>query len=179
MNDVLPKPFTKEGLFAMLEKHLGHLKKQQPGMEFTVHRIAITLLMYFQQPVKDEDSPAASPATLSTHWNSPSVSQLGPGTGVSPAASSLGNDDYRGYGLDNALGGPASMSAPQTHGSLHFASTSPQQGSMAARQVGQGSVRRPISDIAGGEDYVSASGKRQQLYAQQPGINPMQAPRGP
>ncbi|KAG8949234.1 kinase-regulated stress-responsive transcription factor skn7 [Tulasnella sp. 419] len=28
MNDILPKPFTKENLFTMLEKHLGHLKQQ-------------------------------------------------------------------------------------------------------------------------------------------------------
>ena len=32
MNDVLPKPFTKEGLLSMLEKHLSHLKKSMhPG----------------------------------------------------------------------------------------------------------------------------------------------------
>jgi hypothetical protein len=30
MNDVLPKPFTKEGLLTLLEKHLGHLKEQKP-----------------------------------------------------------------------------------------------------------------------------------------------------
>ena len=29
MNDVLPKPFTKEGLLNLLEKHLGHLKEQK------------------------------------------------------------------------------------------------------------------------------------------------------
>jgi len=28
MNDILPKPFTREGLFSMLEKHLMHLKAQ-------------------------------------------------------------------------------------------------------------------------------------------------------
>lgn len=28
MNDVLPKPFTKEGLMAVLDRNLGHLKKQ-------------------------------------------------------------------------------------------------------------------------------------------------------
>ncbi|KAG8920919.1 kinase-regulated stress-responsive transcription factor skn7 [Tulasnella sp. 418] len=28
MNDILPTPFTKENLFTMLEKHLGHLKQQ-------------------------------------------------------------------------------------------------------------------------------------------------------
>jgi osomolarity two-component system response regulator SKN7 len=33
MNDVLPKPFTKEGMLSMLEKHLLHLKNihQNPG----------------------------------------------------------------------------------------------------------------------------------------------------
>jgi len=29
MNDILPKPFTKEGLLSMLEKHLTHLKTIQ------------------------------------------------------------------------------------------------------------------------------------------------------
>lgn len=29
MNDILPKPFTKEGLFGMVEKHLLHLKTMQ------------------------------------------------------------------------------------------------------------------------------------------------------
>jgi hypothetical protein len=27
MNDVLPKPFTKEGMLRTLEKHLAHLKR--------------------------------------------------------------------------------------------------------------------------------------------------------
>ncbi|KAG8810889.1 kinase-regulated stress-responsive transcription factor skn7 [Serendipita sp. 399] len=29
MNDILPKPFTRDGLFSMLEKHLNHLKSIQ------------------------------------------------------------------------------------------------------------------------------------------------------
>ena len=29
MNDILPKPFTKEGLLGMVEKHLIHLKTMQ------------------------------------------------------------------------------------------------------------------------------------------------------
>jgi osomolarity two-component system response regulator SKN7 len=33
MNDVLPKPFTKEGLLNLLEKHLGHLKEQKPATQ--------------------------------------------------------------------------------------------------------------------------------------------------
>ncbi|KAG8943500.1 kinase-regulated stress-responsive transcription factor skn7 [Tulasnella sp. 424] len=31
MNDILPKPFTRESLFAMLEKHLNHLKRVAPA----------------------------------------------------------------------------------------------------------------------------------------------------
>ncbi|KAI9772077.1 MAG: kinase-regulated stress-responsive transcription factor skn7 [Geoglossum simile] len=31
MNDVLPKPFTKEGLLTLLEKHLNHLKQKHPS----------------------------------------------------------------------------------------------------------------------------------------------------
>lgn len=27
MNDILPKPFKKEGLLSMLEKHFSHLKE--------------------------------------------------------------------------------------------------------------------------------------------------------
>jgi hypothetical protein len=33
MNDVLPKPFTKEGLLTLLEKHLGHLKEHKQSPE--------------------------------------------------------------------------------------------------------------------------------------------------
>ncbi|KAG5716450.1 hypothetical protein E4T56_gene17580 [Termitomyces sp. T112] len=35
MNDILPKPFTKEGLLDMLEKHLMHLKVIQQHMRST------------------------------------------------------------------------------------------------------------------------------------------------
>ena len=173
MNDVLPKPFTKEGLFTMLEKHLGHLKKTQSGADpMNPSTGSLGSMTYSRQSVKDEESPAASPATMTSTWHSPSVGHLGPGTvGVSPAPSSINNEDYRGFGVDGAL---------HAHNVMHYAATSPQQSSVTGvtgKQAGQTPQRRPISDIAGGEDYVSASGKRQQLYAQQPGIGSMQAPR--
>ncbi|KAF2772533.1 heat shock transcription factor 2 [Teratosphaeria nubilosa] len=75
MNDVLPKPFTKEGLLSMLEKHLSHLKKQPPGIEVMPPPVALTS----KRSMKSEDSPATSPATA---WNSP-----GALAGVSPAGS--------------------------------------------------------------------------------------------
>lgn len=173
MNDVLPKPFTKEGLFTMLEKHLGHLKKTQSGPDpMNPSTGSLGSMTYSRQSVKDEESPAASPATMASTWHSPSVSHLGPGTvGVSPAPSSINNEDYRGFGVDTA------MTAQHAHNVMQYAATSPQQSSVIGKQAGQTPQRRPISDITGGEDYVSASGKRQQLYAQQSGIGSMQAPR--
>ena len=79
MNDVLPKPFTKEGLLNMLEKHLGHLKKPDYDMmppsatAMTQHSTA--------HSIKDEASPGQSPSTMST-WHSPSQF-----SGISPGGS--------------------------------------------------------------------------------------------
>lgn len=71
MNDVLPKPFTKEGLMNILEKHLGHLQKGQEIVEplsaAPTHSIAHSSTTH---SLKDENSPGQSPATIST-WQSP------------------------------------------------------------------------------------------------------------
>src|ERR1700753_791560 len=97
MNDVLPKPFTKEGLLAMLEKHLAHLKKH--GIHGTDVTAAGGMPAPPVQPLHaphssatgsiktDDNSPAKSPATAS-NWNSPN--QL---PGVSPSGSGM-TDDY-------------------------------------------------------------------------------------
>jgi osomolarity two-component system, response regulator SKN7 len=70
MNDVLPKPFTKEGLLNMLEKHLQHLKKPLHGMDAMgvpqpVQPLAHTSA---KQSMKDEDSPGSfwGPSSLHT-----------------------------------------------------------------------------------------------------------------
>ena len=36
MNDVLPKPFTKDGLLGMLEKHLLHMKQMQQMQQMNI-----------------------------------------------------------------------------------------------------------------------------------------------
>jgi len=55
MNDVLPKPFTKEGLLSMLEKHLGHLKKHsQQTLELNPPQASVAA----KRSYKSEDSPA-------------------------------------------------------------------------------------------------------------------------
>ena len=150
MNDVLPKPFTKEGLLSMLEKHLSHLKKSVPGME---HIISNNISSRQSQSLKDEESPANSPATLSTNWNSPS-GQL---TGASPAANGLPGDymaTARGVGMNDGFTMPTNLDY----------STSPQNMSMRG-VAGVGSHRRGISDITGGEELVNSI-KRQQMFAQ-------------
>ena len=78
MNDVLPKPFTKEGLLSMLEKHLGHLKRMADGMEPLGHTLPPNSI---GNSLKDETSPADSPSTMS-NWHSP-----GHFPGISPTQS--------------------------------------------------------------------------------------------
>ena len=85
MNDVLPKPFTKEGLLHMLEKHLVHLKKPMAQADGTM--VAPQPVQIARQLVlKEEDSPAKSPQTVS-NWNSPSQMP-----GVSPVGSTVPDD---------------------------------------------------------------------------------------
>lgn len=157
MNDVLPKPFTKEGLLSMLEKHLGHLKKPADGLEPTQQAaIAPTAHHSGRQSVKDEDSPGKSPATISTNWNSPSQRH-----GASPVGSTL-SDEYMSavrvhsatYGMDSAI---------NQHGNMHF---SPAPPTPIASQRGQqhGSHRRNVSDISGGEE-AGNDPKRLQMFA--------------
>jgi osomolarity two-component system response regulator SKN7 len=88
MNDVLPKPFTKEGLLSMLEKHLGHLKKhpQQPLDMNPVQASSLQASAPAKRSYRSDDSPATSPATVS-NWNSPG------NIGVSPA-SAQAEDPY-------------------------------------------------------------------------------------
>ncbi|KAI9658575.1 MAG: kinase-regulated stress-responsive transcription factor skn7 [Bathelium mastoideum] len=170
MNDVLPKPFTKEGLLNMLEKHLGHLKKSMHEMNAMGVPQAVQPLAHTsaKQTMKDEDSPGKSPASIST-WNSPN--QHVPG--VSPVGSSV-PDDYMSsvQGHPGAYGIQTSMNAGMAYGS------NPSTPMGAPRQ---NQHRRQISDISGGEDMAN-SAKRQQMYApsmqqHQQQMNPMQRPR--
>lgn len=152
MNDVLPKPFTKEGLLAMLEKHLQHLKKgSMDAMPPPLNSA--------KRSLKTEDSPATSPATGS-NWNSPN--QL---TGGSPAGSNLGED----YVVPAAYGQPV-LHAPTTQ------MYAPAQTSGLLQQPAS-AVRRPIDSITGGPD-LGGDPKRQQMYSTGP-MGQMQHPMPP
>lgn len=160
MNDVLPKPFTKEGLLHMLEKHLAHLKKplhQMDGM------VPPQLLASTRQSLKEEESPAKSPATTS-NWNSPN--QI---PGVSPVGSNV-TDEY----MNAVQGHPTAYGVNPLVGNIAY--NTPPQMPISGRQQNH---RRQISDIAGGEDMNNPA-KRQQMYApplQPQPMNPMQRPR--
>lgn len=159
MNDVLPKPFTKEGLLHMLEKHLAHLKKpiadvgnpSAPGMIPPSAVQSMPSSAGRGPTLKDEGSPAKSPATTS-NWNSPNQVP-----GVSPVGST-NTDEYLTPGV--AGGHPAAMYGIPQQPSMGYAA-----GGMPVQQRStSGQHRRQISDISGGEDPQSAA-KRQQMYA--------------
>nr|OQO24589.1 hypothetical protein B0A51_09000 [Rachicladosporium sp. CCFEE 5018] len=159
MNDVLPKPFTKEGLLSMLEKHLGHLKKHPPGIEIhgSAPQSAISSKRSFRAT---EDSPVTSPATGS-NWNSPG----GNLTGVSPASNNQ-DDPYLQAVHNNAtafVSQPGASMPPPSAGGLYNSQSTTIPGMRPG--AGPGPHRRGISDISGGPPDVSDA-KRVQTYAQ-------------
>jgi osomolarity two-component system response regulator SKN7 len=170
MNDVLPKPFTKEGLLHMLEKHLVHLKKPLAQIDGMVAPQPVQVPR--QLVLKEEDSPAKSPATAS-NWNSPTTMP-----GVSPVGSSV-PDDYAHamQGQQVQQSGAYAVNHP-LQANVGF-STSPHMHMQARQQPPPQPLppghRRQISDITGGDELHNPA-KRQQMYPpqmQQP-MNPMQ-----
>lgn len=145
---MLPKPFTKEGLLTMLEKHLGHLKanKENDGSGPPPGNHTQT-----RPPLKEESSSIKSPVTNS--WQSPSHMP-----GVSPTTHSM-NDEYL-----NALRGsqPFAMNGamqPAEGMAYHGANQS-----MAAPRQAGGGHRRQISDISTDED-PAGDAKRARIFA--------------
>ncbi|KAI6882902.1 response regulator, partial [Hortaea werneckii] len=165
MNDVLPKPFTKEGLLSMLEKHLSHLKKQPPGVQVMPPPDALNSA---KRSMKSEDSPATSPATVS-NWNSP-----GGFAGHSPA-SNHPDDPYMQPMHGSAGPSPYPVQGPMPPQQIYHQGPPPQmggpprQGPPPGHPAQQGPPhsqqhRRGISDVSGGMDNMGPDAKRQQMY---------------
>ena len=175
MNDVLPKPFTKEGLLNMLEKHLSHLKKNHVSNHVENMGAPPHPLNSAKRSLKSEESPATSPATING-WNSP-----GNLTGVSPA-STHGDDPYLAPIHGNSVGpSPYPVITQQQPGMPPSPMYSnPQSGMMAAppRLPGQAGPtpllqRRAASEISGGLGDLGPDVKRQQMYAPATPLNGM------
>ena len=159
MNDVLPKPFTKEGLLSMLEKHLGHLKKMPNGMDPMVPHSASSLPQNSAtQSLKDESSPNQSPSTIS-NWQSPGTFPgISPTTGApNPYLQQM--HPTAGYAMDQSQ---MQFQQPQTP-----------VGAPRSTQH-----RRQISDVAVGDDMPNDP-KRQRMFVQpnQMAMNQMQRSR--
>ena len=160
MNDVLQKPFTKEGMLRTLEKHLGHLKRNaypaQPGFSTPVGApSAINLGLSHMSATgtgRDDQSPGKSPASS---WHSPN-----PITGTSPSNAS---SDYM-----NAMRSSGSYNMSGGHPLSGYQTPSPGMGGprtqmQPQQQQPQQQHRRTVSDITGGHEDHDPN-KRQRIY---------------
>ena len=159
MNDVLPKPFTKEGLISMLDKHLSHLKKNPAASMSPMDPPPAPLSAVSKRGTKLEDSPATSPATT---WHSPGHFS----SGVSPASTHPDESYY------NQGGFPGIQPTPPLYNSAPGTAVGAPQRPLQPQQP----ARRNISDISGGPSDMGDA-KRQQMYMPQaamgqPGIQP-------
>jgi len=141
----------------MLEKHLAHLKKPGHGGIDSMVPPQVQALGpgSSRHSLKEEESPAKSPATTS-NWNSPNQVP-----GVSPVASSA-TDEYMG-----GAQGHSGLYAVQSHiggSQISPGFNSPSHMQMQQRQGPPQGHRRQISDISGGGDDGGHNPKRQQIY---------------
>jgi osomolarity two-component system, response regulator SKN7 len=166
MNDVLPKPFTKEGMLRSLEKHLPQFKKNaqqfppgqmpHPGGFVTPTTAHAPLGLNMgqlsaAQSLKDETSPGKSPATASS-WHSPNQ-QL---PGASPVGSAPPN-----FMQQQPMGDNRQYNMTPTH--QHPQSSFPPVQNPAMGAPRSAPHRRVISDMTGPtpDDH---SEKRQRMY---------------
>ena len=143
MNDVLPKPFTKEGLLTMLDKHLGHLKKDATGAA-SVPQSAI------RPPMKEETSPNKS--SPSSTWHSPSGL-----TGASPSSHSVSDEYMQALRSNGTYSLDGSVQSDNVNFHSPTSNLNPSRG---------GSQRRQVSDMSAPED-IGNELKRQRMYAPQ------------
>ena len=146
MNDVLPKPFTKEGLLNMLEKYLGHLKLRPDGLEMMPNSASTVTHSSANQSIKDEASPGQSPSTAS-NWHSP-----GQFSGISPTLANPAR------GFMQAVSGPTTFGMDAT--AMQF-----QQPQTPIGVAGRNVHRRQISEISAGDETTNDP-KRPRTYAQ-------------
>lgn len=161
MNDVLPKPFTKEGMLRTLEKHLSQFKKNyapQQGQiqdQFATPNTPLGLNMGHMsaaQSLKEEQSPGKSGSPTSS-WHSPNQIGASPNTQQS-------NHNYV-QQMHASQGGPFMM-AP-THGNVGGGYQTQNSAPVMAVPTGRpGQHRRGISDIGVASDGPVE--KRQRMY---------------
>jgi osomolarity two-component system response regulator SKN7 len=166
MNDVLPKPFTKDGMLRALEKHLPQFKKsaqfaagQMPPGYVSASQLSTVGNQVHQplglnmgqlsatQSLKDDASPGKSPATASS-WHSPSQLPNQSPIGAAPA-------NYMQTAMRESPYAMAPMSSqPGFPGG-------PNPGMPGPRAQPH---RRVVSDISGGQPDEHPDSKRQRMF---------------
>lgn len=156
MNDVLPKPFTKEGMLRTLEKHLAHFKKDYVPPQQSQHQDhfanpnpSLNLNMSHMPAthnVKEEPSPAKSGSPSTSSWHSTSPIQQGNPGYVQMQANQGGQ--YMMTPTHSNVGGGYQTQAPAP--------------TMPAPNGGSGQHRRTISEL--GINPEEKPEKRQRMY---------------
>lgn len=148
MNDVLPKPFTKEGLLKILESQLSHLCSSPPMSQAMMGgSVGIS-------SIKEENSPLKSPTS---DWNS--SGQL---TGVSPSTAGLTDDPYLSVSSMRPPGHPAVetlLHHQQRQHTPNGAFSSPED------SLPRGHCR-PASEMSPAMEESPVDAKRQRMFIQ-------------
>ncbi|KAK6592502.1 HSF-type DNA-binding protein [Botrytis cinerea] len=156
MNDVLPKPFTKEGMMKALEKHLAHFRKDAPSIGFS------------------SPGPMSHPGGFVTPTQSQSHPPLGLNMGQLTATQSIVDDTASGKSPQTATSWQSPIQLPGgllLDPSYSVTPTHPHsQSGFAPPLSGLGNQRPPhrrgISDISGASTPDGNSDqKRQRMYA--------------
>ncbi|EEP80605.1 hypothetical protein UREG_05447 [Uncinocarpus reesii 1704] len=167
MNDVLPKPFTRQSLLNMLEKHLVHLKSIPSGIDATQSAPASAIPQNSAtQSVKEETTPGQSPGASIGNWQSPAQFP-----GVSPINVTIPNQF-----IPQQAGPPAGPFTMDQNGSIQYSAN--QMGQMNTAAAPRASHRRQVSDMSSGADAHNLA-KRQRMFANNAVVNPMQTSRMP
>jgi osomolarity two-component system response regulator SKN7 len=160
MNDVLPKPFTKEGMLRTLEKHLAHFKRDyvppqqtqhqdqfgNPNLNINMSHIPAT------HSLKEEPSPAKSGSPSTSSWNSPNT------MGTSPT-----QQTNQGYVQMQSNQGGQYMMTP-THSNVGGGyQTQPPAPTMSGVSGRSGPQRRGISEMGISPEETPPE-KRQRMY---------------
>ncbi|KAL1956189.1 hypothetical protein VTO42DRAFT_7536 [Malbranchea cinnamomea] len=170
MNDVLAKPFTRQSLLAILEKHLVHLKAMQAIDASQTGAVGVMPQSSAAQSVKDENSPGQSPGTAMNNWQSPGTFQ-----GLSPLNPNVANQF-----MHPANATPTASFTLDQNGGVQFAPAPTQIGVMNAT-TGRPQHRRQVSEMSSAAD-VNPFSKRPRVFASAstnsvPVVNPMQTNR--
>jgi osomolarity two-component system response regulator SKN7 len=150
MNDILPKPFTKEGLLQLLEKHLNHLKKHpNPTLDDIKHEDSAHHHAHMLHSPQKPHTPSSSTWTTT---NSPQTSLNQQQSVLSPAQTDA-SDHSHSYAMY--------ANAPTALNPNGLAYVAP-----PGTQPHVGSQRRPL-DMS---DAEMSNAKRQQQMFGPPGM---------